>query len=95
MRKVLILILLFFFCFQFKVFSETRGEFSVPRISAKTVKLLILKGVNYIFIDSSTFGDSHICGAVFISYTWIPPYGKNRIKRVNIPKDYYIFCYCT
>ncbi len=66
---------------------------NVPRISAEVVKLFISRGVKYIFIDSSTFGDSHVCGAIFISYTWIPPYGKNKIKKINIPKDYYIFCY--
>ena len=69
---------------------------NIPRITPKAIKSLIFqKRVKYVFIDSSTFGNSHVCGAIYISHTWCPPYGKERIKNIRIPKDYYIFCYCT
>jgi len=74
--------------------SQPPAPSNIPRITPHTIKLLILKGIKYIFIVSSVSGDSHICGATYISYTWLSsPYGKERIKNIRIPRDYYIFCY--
>jgi len=68
---------------------------NIPRITPEAIKQIIKKGNKYIFIDSCSFGKSHVCGAIFISHLWVPPYGENRIKHIRIPKNYYIFCYCT
>ena len=76
-------------------YSQPPAPHNIPRITPQTIKALISKGIKYVFVDCSTFGNSHICGAIYISYTWCPPYGKERIKNIKIPKDYYIFCYCT
>jgi len=56
---------------------------------------LVKQGVKYVIIDSATFGSKHVCGAIFISYTWVPPWSKKPRIKVKIPKDYYIFVYCT
>jgi len=89
----------FFFLFLFFVSNNSIAQPpappNIPRITPEAIKQIIKKGKKYIFIDSASHGDSHICGAIFISHLWVPPYGRNRIKHIRIPKDYYIFVYCT
>jgi len=92
MKKIITLNLAFFILIV-QILYATPPPANVPRITPQQIKYLISKGIKYIFIDSSVAGDSHICGATYISYTWFPPYGKERIKNIRIPKDYYIFCY--
>ena len=67
----------------------------VPRLSAKAAMTLVKQGVKYVIIDSATFGSEDVCGAIFISYSWVPPWTKKPRIKVKIPKDYYIFVYCT
>ena len=77
-------------------YAQVHAPSSTPRITPDIIKALLSKEVKYLFIDNSTFGDGHICGAMFISYLWCPPYGpKEKIKEIKIPKDYYLFCYWT
>ena len=92
--------MVFIICLSFlliveQVYAQPPAPPNIPRITPEAIKSLISKGIKFIFIDSSTFGDFHICGAIYISHLWCPPYGKERIKNIRIPKDYYIFCYCA
>ena len=96
MKKIFISLLSVLFLYIHSiVYAQPPPPPNVPRITPQAIKILISKGVKCIFIDSSTFGDSHICGAIYVSYRWCPPYGKEKIKNIKIPKNYYIFCYCT
>ena len=94
-KKFFIFVILFFIFISIRSFAQQPAPPNIPRITAQAIKEIIRTGKKYIFIDSCTFGKSHVCGAIFISHLWVPPYGPNRIKRIRIPKDYYIFCYCT
>jgi len=95
MKKIITLSLFLFILTTQKLCAQQPAPPNIPRITPEAIKSLMSKGIKYIFIDSSTFGNSHVCGAIYISHTWCPPYGKERIKNIRIPKDYYIFCYCT
>jgi len=89
---------LLFLLFPLYTIAQPQAPPNIPRIKAEEIKFLIKKqNIKYIFIDAGAYTIGHLCGAVFINYSWCgPPYGpKEKIKNIKIPKDYYIFVYCT
>lgn len=65
----------------------------VPRITAKQVKALMLKGGKIVFIYAGYEVQEVVCGSYYIPYTLVPPSADGSKIKLKIPKDYWIMCY--
>ena len=66
---------------------------NAPRITASSMKQLMLAGEKMIFVYAGYKTEKVICGSIFIPYTSVPPNADGSKARLRIPKDYWIMCY--